>query len=54
MESLSNFTQSYTRNEVNILVSFKEYCASKNLEYRFDLYPNDFLIKFLRSKNYKM
>lgn len=54
MESLSNFTQSYTRNEVNILVSFKEYCASKNLEYRFDLYPNEFLIKFLRSKNYKM
>ena len=54
MEPYSNLKESYTRSELTILNNFKDYCANKNLEYRFDIYTNDFLIKFLRAKKYKM
>ena len=54
MEAYSNLKESYTRSELEILNNFKIYCANKKLEYRTDLYTNDFLIKFLRAKKYKM
>ena len=54
MDAYISLGGSYTRRELLTINEFKEYCANQNLIYRFDIYTNDFLIKFLRSTKYNI
>ena len=49
-----NIYGSYTEQDIENLNKFKEYCASMGLEYRFDLYKSDLLLRLLKSKNYNI
>ena len=49
MESYIDLNSSLTREELLSLNQLKEYLASQNVNYRFDLYNSEFLIRFLRS-----
>lgn len=51
MESYLNLNTSFTIEEIMSLNQLKEYLAKENINYRFDIYNNDFLIRFLRSCN---
>lgn len=51
MESCLNLNTSFTIEEILSLNQLKEYLAKENVNYRFDIYNNDFLIRFLRSCN---
>ena len=45
---------SYSEKDIQSLLELKEYCASMGLEYRFDLYNNDILLRLLRSRKYNI
>ena len=45
---------SYSEKDIKSLLELKEYCASMGLEYRFDLYNNDILIRLLKSRKYNI
>lgn len=54
MESYIDLNSSLTREELLSLNRLKEYLASQNVIYRFDLYNSEFLIRFLRSCNFNI
>ena len=54
MESYIDLNSSLTREEILSLNRLKEYLASQNVIYRFDLYNSEFLIRFLRSCNFNI
>lgn len=54
MESYIDLNSSLTREEILSLNQLKEYLASQNVNYRFDLYNPEFLIRFLRSCNFNI
>ena len=43
-----------TEEEIHALIKFKEHCALSGLEYRFDLYNNDIILRLLRSRKYNI
>lgn len=43
-----------SEKEIKSLLDLKEYCATMNLEYRFDLYTNDILLRLLKSRKYNI
>ena len=43
-----------SEKEIITLIKFKEHCALSGLEYRFDIYNNDIILRLLRSRNYKI
>ena len=45
---------SFTEKQIKSLLELKEYCASMGLEYRFDLYNNDILLRLLKSRKYNI
>ena len=49
-----NTTNSISEKEIKALLNLKEYCASMGLEYRFDLYNNEILLRLLKSRNYNI
>ena len=49
-----NITNSISEKEIKALLNLKEYCASMGLEYRFDLYNNEILLRLLKSRNYNI
>ena len=54
MESYIDLNSSLTREEILSLNQLKEYLASQNVNYRFDLYNSEFLIRFLRSCSFNI
>ena len=52
--STINSLNSISEKEVKSLLELKEYCASMCLEYRFDLYNNDILLRLLKSRKYNI
>ena len=52
--SLTNTSNTFSEKEIKRLLELKEYCASMGLEYRFDLYNNDILLRLLKSRNYNI
>ena len=49
-----NELNSISEKEVRSLLELKEYCATMCLEYRFDLYNNDILLRLLKSRKYNI
>ena len=43
-----------TEQEIHAIIKFKEHCALSGLEYRFDLYNNDIILRLLRSRKYNI
>ena len=54
IKKLINRVDSFTEKEIKGLLQLKEYCASMGLEYRFDLYNNDILLRLLKSRKYNI
>ena len=52
--STFNSLNTLSEKDIKSLLELKEYCASKNLEYRFDLYTNDILLRLLKSRKYNI
>ena len=52
--NLINKASSFSERDVRNLLELKEYLASMGLEYRFDLYNNDILLRLLKSRNYNI
>ena len=52
--NLTTSFSSFSEKEVQSLLQFKEYCASMGLEYRFDLYGNDIILRLLESRKYNI
>ena len=50
----NNYTNEISEQEIHALVKFKEHCALSGLEYRFDIYNNDILLRLLRSRKYNI
>ena len=50
----NNYTIEISEQEIHTLVKFKEHCALSGLEYRFDIYNNDILLRLLRSRKYNI
>ena len=40
--------------EIHNLIKFKEHCAFSGLEYRFDIYNNDIILRLLRSRKFNI
>jgi hypothetical protein len=53
-KNVINFANSLSEKEIKSLLELKEYCASMGLEYRFDLYTTDILIRLLKSKKFNI
>ena len=49
-----NRIESYSEKDIQSLLELKEYCASMSLQYRFDLYNNDILLRLLKSRKYNI
>ena len=43
-----------SEEEIHSLIRFKEHCALSGLEYRFDLYNNDTILRLLRSRKFNI
>ena len=43
-----------SEQEIHALIKFKEHCALSGLEYRFDIYNNDIILRLLRSRKYNI
>ena len=54
LQNLNKIKTSITGKEIKGLLDLKEYCASMGLEYRFDLYNNDILLRLLKSRKYNI
>ena len=54
LQNLNKLNISITEKEIKSLLDLKEYCASMGLEYRFDLYNNDILLRLLKSRKYNI
>ena len=52
--NLINTSISFSEKDIKSLLDLKEYCASMGLEYRFDLYNNNILLRLLKSRNYNI
>ena len=53
--SLQNSISSlFSEKDIQGILALKEYCASMGLEYRFDLYNNDILVRLLKSRKYNI
>ena len=50
----NNYTNEISDQEIHALIKFKEHCALSGLEYRFDIYNNDILLRLLRSRKYNI
>ena len=48
------FSNEIIEEEIHALIKFKENCALSGLEYRFDLYNNDIILRLLRSRKYNI
>ena len=48
------FSNEITEEEIHALIKFKEHCALSGLEYRFDLYNNDIILRLLHSRKYNI
>jgi hypothetical protein len=49
-----NTSNSFSEKEIQKLIELKEYCAMNALEYRFDLYNNEILLRILRSRKFNI
>lgn len=52
--SIIQIQNEISEQEIHSLIKFKEHCALSGLEYRFDLYNNDIIMRLLRSKKYNI
>ena len=50
----NNYMNEISEKEIHSLIKFKEHCALSGLEYRFDIYNNDILLRLLRSRKYNI
>ena len=49
-----NTSTSFSEKDIKGILELKEFCASNGLEYRFDIYNNDILLRLLKSRKYNI